>query len=282
LHRVGTLSDTPGDAGPYAGRSRGHLRRVLVGRDKGSVHQELVVAELEAGGGVDLHLHAYEQALYVLEGSVAVELAGAREELAADDFLFVDRGVAHALSGGPARWLEVSAPQPGATRIEDTVFVEGEPPEPDADPPYRRDRFEVADLPEPSAVLGLAGFGAANVGGGALRILLGPDSGASQLILMVVQYAPGGFITEHDHAFEEAFLVVEGELEATLDGEARTVRAGDWFWSGAGSMHALRNVSDAPARWLETQVPQPPSRYQARFVADWQRFLGKGAPAADE
>jgi hypothetical protein len=39
-------------------------------------------------------------------------------------------------------------------------------------------------------------------------------------------------------------------------------------------MHALRNVSDAPVRWLETQVPQPPSRYQARFVADWRRFLG--------
>jgi quercetin dioxygenase-like cupin family protein len=125
-------------------------------------------------------------------------------------------------------------------------------------------------------VLGLAGFGAANVGGGALRILLGPDTGASQLILMVVQYAPGGFITEHDHAFEEAFVVVEGELEATLDGEAHTVRAGDWFWSGVGSMHALRNVSDAPARWIETQVPQPPSRYQARFVADWRRFLGQG------
>jgi hypothetical protein len=38
-------------------------------------------------------------------------------------------------------------------------------------------------------------------------------------------------------------------------------------------MHALRNTSGRPVRWLETQVPQPPSRYQARFAADWQRFL---------
>ena len=276
MHVVGRLSDVAGAEGAYAGRSRGHLRRVLVGRGAGSVHQELVVGELEAGGAVDPHLHAFEQALYVLDGTLTVELAGAREELAADDFLFVDRGVAHAVraGGGPARWLEASAPQPGAA-LEDTVFVDGDPPAGEADPPYRRDRFEVSQLPEPSAVLGLAGFGAANVGGGALRILLGPDSGASQIVLMVVQYAPGGFITEHDHAFEEAFLVVEGELEATLDGEVHTVRAGDWFWSGVGSMHALRNVSDAPARWLETQVPQPPPRYQARFVADWQRFLGR-------
>jgi mannose-6-phosphate isomerase-like protein (cupin superfamily) len=59
-----------------------------------------------------------------------------------------------------------------------------------------------------------------------------------------------------------------------LEGETYELGAGDFCWSGVGSMHALRNVSDAPVRWLETQVPQPPPRYQARFVADWRRFLG--------
>ena len=38
-------------------------------------------------------------------------------------------------------------------------------------------------------------------------------------------------------------------------------------------MHALTNRADQTVRWLETQVPQPPSRYQARFVAEWERFL---------
>jgi hypothetical protein len=27
-------------------------------------------------------------------------------------------------------------------------------------------------------------------------------------------------------------------------------------------------------RWLETQVPQPPSRYQARFRNEWERTAG--------
>lgn len=276
MHVVGSLADTPGSAGPCEGRSRGHVRRLLFGRESGSPHQEAVVSDLESGGGVDGHLHAFEQALYVLEGRLTVEVAGTREELAADDFLFVDRGVAHTLRNegtGATRWFEVSAPQPGGA-LEDTVFIEDDAPVADTDSPYRRGRFDVSDLPEPSDAIGLAGFGAANVGGAALRILLGPNSGASQFNLMVVQYAPGGFITVHDHAFEEGFFFLTGEIEADLDGETYSLGAGDYFWSGVGSMHALRNVSGAPVRWLETQVPQPPARYQARFVADWQRFLG--------
>ena len=276
MYHVGRLSETETDAGSYAGHSDGHTRWELFGRTAGSVHQQAVVAELAQEGHVDMHLHAFEQALYVLEGRLTLEVAGSTEELGADDYLFVDRGVSHSLrnaSAQRARWFEVSAPQPGAA-LEDTVFVTGAPPEPEADPPYRRGHFDPADLPAPSATIGLAGFGAANVGGAALEILVGPQSGASQLILMVVQYAPGGFITEHDHAFEEGFFFLAGEVEARLEGEKHTIQAGDYFWSSVGSMHALTNRSDAPTRWLETQVPQPPPRYQARFVADWERLLG--------
>lgn len=279
MYVVGTLTDTPSDEGVYAGRSERHTRRILFGRDAGSAHQEVVIAELEPRGRVEQHLHAFEEAIYVLDGRLVFEAAGAREELVADDYVFVDRAVAHALrneSTGDAQWLEVSAPIPGGA-LDDTVFVEGDAPAVDADPPYRKAHFDLAELPAPSAAIGLAGFGAANVGGAALKILLGPDTGASQFNLMLVQYAPGGFITEHDHAFEEGFYFIDGEIEAVLEGETHELRGGDYCWSSAGSMHGLRNVSDAPVRWLETQVPQPPSRYQARFVADWRRFLGDDA-----
>jgi quercetin dioxygenase-like cupin family protein len=90
-----------------------------------------------------------------------------------------------------------------------------------------------------------------------------------------VRYVSGGFITLHDHAFEESFYFLSGEIEAELDGEVHTLSAGDYFWSGVGSMHALVNRADAPVLWLETQAPQPPSRYQARFVADWERLVAE-------
>ncbi len=274
-HTSGRLADVPAGAGRYAGHSEGHLRRAFIDRAAGSVHQEVVVAELAPGGHVDQHLHAFEEAFYVLEGSLTFEAAGASEELAADDFVFVERGVAHALrngSGEPARWLEVSAPQPG-DNLEDTVFVTGDAPAPELEAPYRKGHFDPAELPSPSGGIGLAGFGGGNVGGAAAKVIVGPDLGASQLNLMVVQYAPGGFITVHDHAFEEGFFFLTGRIEAELEGETHALEAGDYCWSAVGSSHALTNTSDQPVRWLETQAPQPPSRHQARFFGDWERFL---------
>jgi quercetin dioxygenase-like cupin family protein len=170
------------------------------------------------------------------------------------------------------RWFEVSTPQPDAA-LEDTMFVAGAAPAVEADAPYRKGHFDPAELPPPSSEI-LAGFGAANVGGAALRIIVGPDSGASQLNLMVVQYTAAGFISEHDHAFEEGFFFLTGEIEASLEGEVHTLKAGDDCWSAVGSNHALTSRA-GPNRWLETQVPQPPSRYRARFVADWERFLSE-------
>jgi quercetin dioxygenase-like cupin family protein len=276
-HR-GRLADTPAGAGTYAEHSTGYSRRVLFGPDSGSAHQEAVVAELAPGGAVEHHVHAFEEVVFVLEGELQLDVAGETHRLAGGDYVFLERGVSHALGNdgfAPAQWFEVSAPQPSAA-LEDTLFVQGDRRPDGLEQPFRLGHFDPADLPEPSSAIGLAGFGEANVGGAALKILVGPDTGASQLNLMVVQYAPGGFIKPHDHAFEEGFFILTGEIEAELDGEACSFAAGDYFWSGTSSMHALVNRSDGVVRWLETQVPQPPTRHQARFVADWERYVAGG------
>jgi quercetin dioxygenase-like cupin family protein len=154
------------------------------------------------------------------------------------------------------------------------VFTEAHALPEGVEAPYRRGHLDVADLPDPSGGIGLAGFGEGTVGGAVARILVGPDSGASQLNLMVVQYWPGGFIVPHDHAFEEGFVFVEGEIEAQLAGETHTLRAGDFCWSGAGDMHALTNRSSGVVRWIETQVPQPPARYPERLTSGPARHRG--------
>jgi quercetin dioxygenase-like cupin family protein len=273
MHAVGSLSDVAPDPGAFAGKSEGLTRRPLVDRASGSVHQAVVHCELAPGGRIDRHLHAFEEALYLLAGTLAVELPGEREELAADDFLWIEVGVPHALvndGAEPATWLEVNAPIPGAA-LEDTVFSAGAGAEPEV--AYRRGSFDVDALPEPSGTLGIAGAGSSNVGGASVRLLVDSELGASQLILMALRYVPGGAIKEHDHAFEEAFFFVEGEIEALLDGETYTLGAGDFCWSSVGSMHALANRSDAPVRWLETQAPQPPRRHQFRYRGDWETLL---------
>jgi quercetin dioxygenase-like cupin family protein len=273
VYHRGTLAKTASSLGVYAGRSQGHQRFPIVDAAAGSVHQTVTIAELAPDGRVDLHAHACEEALYVLEGTLALVVEGSDEELGADDFAFVPAGLAHTLenrSDEPVRWYELAAPQP-SPGFEDTVFPDG-PLGAEAEAPFRRGHFDVADLPAPSDTIGLAGFGAANVGGASLKMMVNPDLGASQFNLFVVQYVPGGLIKEHDHPFEESFFFVEGEVEALLEGETFTLRAGDYCWSSAASMHALTNRSDGPARWIETQAPQPPSRHQARFRGDWEQL----------
>jgi quercetin dioxygenase-like cupin family protein len=278
MRHLGRLSETEaGGLGPYEAGSEGHRRLPIVDRAAGSVHQLVTVGELDPQGRVDSHAHAYEEGLYVLEGELAMSIAGTEERLAADDYVFVEAGVAHALanpSAMAARWFELGAPQPGPG-LADPVFAVGGDAE--VELAYRRGHFEVGQLPEPSSAIGLAGFGQANVGAASLKMLIDRDFGASQFNLFVVQYGPGGYIKEHDHPFEEAFFFVEGEVEALLDGETYTLRAGDYCWSGAASMHALTNRSDRPVRWIETQVPQPPTRHQARFRNEWERITGEGA-----
>ena len=221
---------------------------------------------------------AFEEAIYVLEGTIQIEVAGGVEELSADDYCFIEKGVPHRLAnagGETVRWLELCAPQPGSEMIEDTVFLAAEPAIALPELAFRRAHFDASALPPPSSAIGLAGFGAANVGGASLEILIKDEFGASQFNLMVVEYGPGGFITEHDHAFEEGFFFLTGEIEAVLDGSTYTLQAGDYCWSGVQSPHALANRTAEPVRWLETQAPQPPSRHQARFTADWERLRAR-------
>lgn len=275
MHHVGRLADTPEELGVFAGHSEGYSRRPIVDRAAGSVHQTVVIAELAPGGRVEQHLHAFEEGFYVLSGQLSARLAGSVETFGADDYCLVERAVDHALrndSGEPVRWFEVSAPQPGGA-LEDTVFGRPGLGSGDVDPPFRRGRFSVDQLPPPSGTIGLAGFGGSNVSGASMKMLIDPEFGASQFCLLALRYVPGGTIKEHDHAFEEAFFFLDGEIEAVLDGTTYTLRAGDYCWSSVGGMQAFVNRSDAPVRWIETQVPQPPSRHQARFKGDWEQFV---------
>lgn len=74
--------------------------------------------ELGPRAAVGRHVHSFEQVIFVLAGRLSI----AGEVLEPDDWCFVGVGVGHDLrndDGVPARFLEASAPQPGATRFRD-------------------------------------------------------------------------------------------------------------------------------------------------------------------
>ena len=84
--------------------------------------------------------------------------------------------------------------------------------------------------------------------------------GAFALIEAVVP--PGGGPPPHVHTREdEAFHVLEGELEFHADGRSFTAGPGDWVKLAKGSLHDFRNQGRAPARVLILVAPAGLERF---------------------
>ena len=61
---------------------------------------------------------------------------------------------------------------------------------------------------------------------------------------------PGGGPPPHRHNFEESFVLLEGEMEATFRGEKVTVKAGETLHVPANAPHQFKNTSTQPVRLL--------------------------------
>ena len=61
---------------------------------------------------------------------------------------------------------------------------------------------------------------------------------------------PGGGPPPHRHDFEETFVLLEGEMEATFRGKKSIVRAGETVNIPANAPHEFRNTSARPVRML--------------------------------
>jgi quercetin dioxygenase-like cupin family protein len=269
-------------------RSSGYTSFAGVSEVEGATHMEFVVSELAPGGFVDAHLHSYEESFYIIEGSMMVDTTEGSFTVETGDYGLLPLGVTHALrnpSGAVARFAEMRAPLPRARTGQDTYFPSSlSPTEPKAvdvrDPRTRRfghiegwqmdpsmqtqDRLAVSASMR-SALLVYSGI--------TVKMMVDSDLGADLSTMFMVQYEPGGFAGAHDHPLEEAYLILEGEVEAAFDGERYHLGVGDVAWAGAGCVHEFRHVGDGPVRWLETQAPQPPGRHSYRFARDWT-YLG--------
>ena len=81
--------------------------------------------------------------------------------------------------------------------------------------------------------------------------------GADLVTMFTVDYEIGGAAQAHDHPFEEAYVFLAGEIEAELDGQHYTLRAGDIVFAGVGSVHGFWN--DGPSGCAGSRH-RPPSR----------------------
>lgn len=81
---------------------------------------------------------------------------------------------------------------------------------------------------------------------------------------------PGGGPPLHRHDFEETFILLSGEMEATFRGQKTTVRAGETVNIPANAPHRFANISSEPVRLLCICSPAGQERF----------FLEVGVPVA--
>ncbi len=80
-------------------------------------------------------------------------------------------------------------------------------------------------------------------------LLTGKDTGG-RFCLIDMHIPPGGGPPPHRHDFEESFILLEGEIEATFRGQKSFVRAGATVHIPANAPHQFQNTSKDPVRLL--------------------------------
>jgi quercetin dioxygenase-like cupin family protein len=244
---------------------------------------------LASGGGIDPHLHAYEELVYVVEGHPVLTLDGQAVRLGPDECAFIGVGATHAWENPddhPCRWIDLQSPQARPSgRPADTFFVEAPPAAPaeplDVRDPRTRhfarwsqDQMDLDLLKRPApvdapAVSSSMSSALLAYSGIAVKMLIDERHGAYLGNLFMVDYQEDVVLHPHDHPIEEAFYMLEGEVVYIADGEEYILREGDVAYAGVGCIHAFENRSGRRTRWLESRAPLPPLHHAYRFNRDW-------------
>jgi len=278
--------------------SSGLTRALLIGGHNGATHTGLMLVVLE-GGHVDTHLHSFESSFYVLAGEPVLYLDGRGVRLRKNACGCIPVGVPHAWrSDGRAEWIEMASPRPrGPDQPPDTFFLgaapDDAPAELDLRDPRNRNLFYLSEgdmsvenlsggskVAEPTVSASMA-TAALLYSGITVKMLVDKRLDAQLHTMFMVGYKPGAVAHPHDHPFEEAYYMLEGEVDVVADGDRYTLEPGDVFWTGVGCVHAFYETRGGTVKWLETSAPGPPDRHSYRFERDWE-YLAEKLPEQEQ
>jgi len=105
-----------------------------------------------------------------------------------------------------------------------------------------------------------------NVVGETITILAGGDQ-SKPFEVHIQEGVKGGGPPPHFHPWDEAFLVIDGQVEVTVEGKATTISPGGYVHIPGGSVHAYKNIS--PTAKIIGVVSDPRG---GQFFAAMDRF----------
>ena len=279
MHYFGKFDESALGPHPiFGGHSQGYTSTWLVNHLTGSVHTGLSIDELAPGGTVAPHVHSYEEGFYILSGEAIVTINDQAYRLGRGDFGVAKVGALHAWrnsGSAPVRWFQMAAPQPKAVGKErDTFFQNGGVAPSDGQPLDLNNlrgnllgHFDAAMIPPVAQRTNVA----PGLEGVFLKWMIDENFGSRHHRMLFIEYQPGVSIALHDHTFEEAYFILEGEVQGTMDGKTYLAKPGDVLWTSVGCVHTFVNVGKEPVRWLETFAPIPPAENVFRFMRDWDK-----------
>ena len=268
----------------FADRSRSYTAAEVVDEPGGSTQMGFRLGRIEPGGHADTHVHSFEESLFVVDGSLTVDTPEGSYLLEPGDYALLNVGTTHAFrntSDATVSFAEMKAPLPRERFGYDTQFpgaIDQMDPKPidvrdprnryfgHIDPENMDPGMQTQDRLALSASMRTALLVYSGI---SVKMMVDSDLGADLSTMFMVQYDEGGFAGAHDHPLEEAYLILDGEVEALFDGVRYHLEPGDVAWAGVGCVHEFKNVGDGTVRWLETQAPAPPPRHSYRFARDW-------------
>lgn len=101
--------------------------------------------------------------------------------------------------------------------------------------------------------------------GDTYTILLSGADTNGRFCLIDMHIPPGGGPSPHRHDFEETFILLEGQIEATFRGQKTTVKAGETLNIPAGAPHEFHNVSNQAVRLLCLCAPAGQEEFFAQI-----------------
>ncbi len=294
MHHVMRAGDISYPAA-YPGNSEGFSRASVIERSVGAVHTGLGLCKIEPGGWTGTHVQSYEEYFYVTSGGPLLVLEDRAYQLLPGACGIIPVGASHAWAGGkagPAAWIDMMTPIPRGPESPPDTFFTGRPDTANIEPLDIRDprshhlfRMTDDDIQVEKLKVGLrteapkvsAGMNTALLAysGIAVKMLVDQRLSAALATMFMVEYQPGGVAHPHDHPLEEAYIILDGEVEAMADDQTYILKEGDVFWTGVGCIHAFWNRTNTTVRWLETSSPAPPARHGYRFNRDWEYLSEK-------
>lgn len=102
--------------------------------------------------------------------------------------------------------------------------------------------------------------------GNTYTTLLASKDTAGKYCVIDMQIPPGGGPPPHRHDFEETFIILEGEIDATFRGVNSLARAGQTLHIPANAPHQFRNHTEKPARLLCICAPAGQEEFFAKVA----------------